>query len=85
MPSTPSERNEEMLYPTRTRAMGSAFGEVWNRLGIILGPIAVGAVLSGGGDLATVFAQLGCVAVVGTVVALFATETRGRTLEELNS
>lgn len=73
------------LYPTRTRAMGSAFGGVWNRLGIIIGPIVVGAVLSGGGDLATVFAQLGCVAVVGTVVALFATETRGRTLEELNS
>lgn len=73
------------LYPTGTRAMGSAFGGVWNRLGIIVGPIVVGAILSAGGSLSTVFLQLGCVAAVGAIVALFATETRGRTLEELNS
>jgi putative MFS transporter len=73
------------LYPTRARAKGAAFGGVWNRLGIIVGPIVVGAILSGGGSLATVFTELGCVAAVGAVIALFATETRGRTLEELNS
>lgn len=32
-----------------------------------------------------VFAQLGCMAVVGAVIALFAVETKGKTLEELNS
>ncbi|WP_377267997.1 MFS transporter [Peterkaempfera sp. SMS 1(5)a] len=73
------------LYPTRSRALGSAFGGVWNRLGIIVGPIVVGAVLDGGGSLATVFTELGCVAVVGAVIALFAVETKGRTLEQLNS
>lgn len=38
-----------------------------------------------GGSLTMVFAQLGCMAVVGAVIALFAVETKGRTLEELNS
>lgn len=73
------------LYPTRSRAMGAAFGGVWNRLGIIIGPVVVGAILDGGGSLATVFTELGCVALLGAFVALFATETKGRTLEQLNA
>ncbi|MFJ9815277.1 MFS transporter [Streptomyces sp. NPDC101151] len=73
------------LYPTHNRAKGAAFGGLWNRLGVILGPITVGAILGAGGSLTTVFAQLAGVAAVGTVVALFAVETKGRTLEELNS
>jgi putative MFS transporter len=73
------------LYPTRNRAKGAAFGGLWNRLGVILGPITVGAILGAGGSLTLIFAQLACVAVVGAVIALFAVETKGRTLEELNS
>ncbi|MFI0968224.1 MFS transporter [Streptomyces sp. NPDC021080] len=73
------------LYPTHNRAKGAAFGGLWNRLGVILGPVTVGAILGAGGSLTTVFAQLAAVAVVGTAVALFAVETKGRTLEELNS
>ncbi|MFF3688202.1 MFS transporter [Streptomyces sp. NPDC002187] len=73
------------LYPTRNRAKGAAFGGLWNRLGVILGPITVGAILGAGGSLTLVFAQLACVAVVGAVIALFAVETKGKTLEELNS
>ncbi|MEV1053309.1 MFS transporter [Streptomyces sp. NPDC049887] len=73
------------LYPTRNRAKGAAFGGLWNRLGVILGPIVVGAVLGAGGSLTLVFAQFAAVAVVGTVVACFAVETKGRTLEELNA
>jgi putative MFS transporter len=73
------------LYPTRNRAKGAAFGGLWNRLGVILGPITVGAIIGGGGSLTLVFAQLGGVALVGAVIALFAVETKGKTLEELNS
>ncbi|MZD09295.1 MFS transporter [Streptomyces sp. SID5785] len=73
------------LYPTANRARGAAFGGLWNRLGVILGPVTVGAILGAGGSLGLVFAQLACVAGVGAVIALFAVETKGRTLEELNA
>ncbi|MFI2644456.1 MFS transporter [Streptomyces sp. NPDC018610] len=73
------------LYPTSNRARGAAFGGLWNRLGVILGPVTVGAILGSGGSLGLVFAQLACVAGVGAVIALFAVETKGRTLEELNA
>ncbi|MFJ9177393.1 MFS transporter [Streptomyces sp. NPDC102360] len=73
------------LYPTRNRATGAAFGGLWNRLGVILGPIAVGAIIGSGGGLGLVFAQLAAMAAVGAVIALFAVETKGKTLEELNS
>ncbi|WP_351222408.1 MFS transporter [Streptomyces sp. NPDC002133] len=73
------------LYPTRNRAKGAAFGGLWNRLGVILGPITVGAILGAGGSLTLVFAQLACVAAVGMAIAFFAVETKGKTLEELNS
>ncbi|MFD9502630.1 MFS transporter [Streptomyces sp. NPDC060035] len=73
------------LYPTSNRAKGAAFGGLWNRLGVILGPITVGAIIGSGGSLGLVFAQLAVVAAVGAGIAWFAIETKGRTLEELNS
>ncbi|MFF3656367.1 MFS transporter [Streptomyces olivochromogenes] len=73
------------LYPTSNRAKGAAFGGLWNRLGVILGPVTVGAIIGSGGSLGLVFAQLAAVAAVGAAIAWFAVETKGRTLEELNS
>lgn len=73
------------LYPTRNRAKGASFGGLWNRLGVIVGPMAVGAVISSGAGLTMVFAQLAVVAAAGAAIACFAVETKGRTLEELNS
>ncbi|MFP1625241.1 MFS transporter [Streptomyces sp. 5K101] len=73
------------LYPTHNRARGASFGGLWNRLGVIVGPVAVGAVIGSGGSLSLVFAQLAAVAALGAVIAWFAVETKGRTLEELNS
>ncbi|MFS0691561.1 MFS transporter [Streptomyces nitrosporeus] len=73
------------LYPTSNRAKGAAFGGLWNRIGVILGPVTVGAVIGAGGSLSLVFAQLAVVGAVGAVIAWFAVETKGRTLEELNS
>ncbi|MFC9741694.1 MFS transporter [Streptomyces noursei] len=73
------------LYPTRNRAKGAAFGGLWNRAGVILGPVVVGAILAAGGGLTLLFTQLAGLAAVGAVIALFAVETKGRTLEELSS
>ncbi|HWU11860.1 MAG TPA: MFS transporter [Streptomyces sp.] len=73
------------LYPTFNRARGAAFGGLWNRFGVILGPVAVGAIIGAGGGLALVFAQLAVMGAVGAVIAWFAVETKGRTLEELNA
>ncbi|MFD9034949.1 MFS transporter [Streptomyces sp. NPDC059567] len=73
------------LYPTANRAKGAAFGGVWNRLGVILGPVTVGAIIGAGGSLTLVFLQLAVVAAVGAAIACFAVETKGRTLEELNA
>ncbi|MDI3418886.1 MFS transporter [Streptomyces luteolus] len=72
------------LFPTRMRALGSSVGGAFNRLGVIFGPIAVGAVYAGG-DIGTVFLVLGGVALAGAVVAGFgAEETAGRRLEEVS-
>ncbi|MGW6529696.1 MFS transporter [Streptomyces venezuelae] len=72
------------LFPTRMRALGSSVGGAMNRLGVILGPIVVGAVYAGG-NVTPVFVTLGAVAVVGAVVAaLGAEETAGRRLEEVS-
>lgn len=72
------------LYPTRSRALGCSLGGVLNRLGIITGPIVVALVSAGGTDLSAVFLTIGSIALVGGLVAaIFAEETKGRTLEEL--
>ncbi|MFF5897857.1 MFS transporter [Streptomyces argenteolus] len=73
------------MYPTFNRAKGAAFGGLWNRIGVILGPVTVGAIIGSGGSLALVFAQLAVMGAVGAVIAWFAIETKGKTLEELNS
>lgn len=72
------------LYPTRVRALGASLGGAWARIGIITGPVIVGALVAAGGTVA-VFALLGTVAVLGAVTALFGEETKERTLEELSA
>jgi putative MFS transporter len=71
------------LYPTRVRAIGSAVGSVWQRVAAGTGPLVV-AVLAADG-LRSVFAYFGALAILGGLVAFaFATETKGRTLEQLS-
>ncbi|ELB86712.1 MFS transporter [Rhodococcus opacus] len=73
------------LYPTRMRAIGCAIGGASGRLGIIVGPLAVGAILDGGGTLTVVFGMFAAVAMIGAlVVGFFAVETREKTLEEIS-
>ncbi|WP_405911932.1 MFS transporter [Streptomyces sp. NBC_00963] len=72
------------LFPTRMRALGSSVGGAMNRLGVILGPIAVGMVYAGG-HVSPVFVVLGAVALAGAAVAVVgAEETAGRRLEEVS-
>lgn len=72
------------IYPTRVRALGTGTGTAWVRLASIIGPFVVGMILPGGG-LGGVFLMFAIAALVGGIVtALFAMETRGRTLEELS-
>ncbi|MFG2550574.1 MFS transporter [Streptomyces sp. NPDC048581] len=71
------------LFPTRIRALGVSLGGAMNRLGIILGPIVVGAVYAGGA-IGTVFVTLAAVALVGSLTARAgAEETSGRSLEDV--
>ncbi len=72
------------LYPTRLRAIGTGVGSAWLRLGSSAGPILVGWVIAGFG-IQYVFAVFAGVLLVGSAVtAVFATETKGRVLEELS-
>jgi putative MFS transporter len=73
------------LYPTRIRALGSSLGGAWNRLGVILGPVVVGALVSAGAAPAVVFGVLGAVGLATGVVARFGEETAGRQLEEIST
>ncbi len=72
------------LYPTRVRAFGTSAGTAWLRLASIIGPYVVGTVLARGalGDVFLVFGLVVLFAAI--VVALFATETKGRVLEEIS-
>jgi putative MFS transporter len=72
------------LYPTRVRALGTATGTAWLRLASILGPQVFGTTV-GSGDIGAAFLVFGLVALGAcVVVALFATETKGRVLEEIS-
>jgi MFS transporter, putative metabolite:H+ symporter len=72
------------LYPTRIRALGTATGTAWLRIASILGPQVFGNTV-GSGSIGAAFLVFGLVALGAcVVVALFATETKGRVLEEIS-
>lgn len=72
------------LYPTRMRALGSSMASIWVRVASAVGPLATGAILSQY-SLAAVFMVMGIVPLIGAVVtALFAEESRNKTLEEVS-
>ena len=72
------------LYPTRLRAVGAGFGSAWLRIASSIGPLLVGWVV-GSYSINYVFVVFGIVLVIGGVICLlFATETKGRVLEELS-
>jgi len=72
------------LYPTRVRALGTSTGTAWLRLASILGPQVLGITV-GSGSIGGAFLVFGLVVLCAcVVVALFATETKSRVLEEIS-
>jgi MFS transporter, putative metabolite:H+ symporter len=72
------------LYPTRMRALGTAFGSAWLRLGSAIGPVLVGWIVGGYG-IAPVFLTFAVVLGIGGLVCFrFSLESKGRILEELS-
>lgn len=72
------------LYPTLGRGTGISFHGAVGRVGMIVGPVVVGSLMSAGAPPAAVFALLGALGVVAAGAVLAGEETSGRTLEELN-
>jgi putative MFS transporter len=71
------------LYPTRVRAVGVRAATAWLRLASMIGPTAVGFMVTRG--LSLVFLACGGFALVAAILtALFAVETKQRALEELS-
>jgi putative MFS transporter len=72
------------LYPTNARASGAGWASAFGRVGAILGPTVVGAVLSavGTGGVFTIGAASFVLATV--LVLVLGPETRGRVLEEIS-
>ncbi|PFP22599.1 MFS transporter [Bacillus sp. AFS073361] len=70
------------IYPTRMRAIGTAFATAWLRLASAIAPAILGFVLGSGG-IASVFILFAGVAIVGAVLAWRMIETRNKALEEI--
>ena len=71
------------IYPTRMRALGASTATAWYRLASIISPVIVGLLLVHA-NVGAVYLFFAILALIGAVVvAAFAIETRGRTLEEI--
>lgn len=74
------------LFPTRMRAWAGSTCASANRIGSVLAPGAIGALLAAGLGLGSVFLMVSCVAALGLVsVIILAPETGSGTLEEASS
>lgn len=72
------------LYPTRIRAIGTAFGTAWLRLGSAIGPALVGLIVAQY-SINLVFICFAAVLCVGGAICFwFSLESKGRILEELS-
>jgi putative MFS transporter len=72
------------LYPTRIRALGTAFGSAWLRLGSAIGPLLVGWIVGSYGIAPVFLTFAGVLCVGGLVCFWFSLESKGRVLEELS-
>jgi MFS transporter, putative metabolite:H+ symporter len=72
------------LYPTRLRAIATGLGSAWLRIGSSTGPLIVAWVVSESGIQHVFIVFSGILLVSAVITAAFATETKGRILEELS-
>jgi putative MFS transporter len=74
------------VYPTRFRATGTGWAAGWQRVGGIVAPMALGYILATGGSNFMFFAVLSLTLLVGGVaILLLGYETKGRSLEQIQS
>ena len=73
------------LYPTRARATGAGFASACGRVGAIVGPIVVGALVEDIGQPAVFALGAGSFVVAAALVLALGVETRGRTLEAISN
>lgn len=74
------------VYPTRFRATGTGWAAAWQRVGGIVAPMALGAVLASGVGNFAFFAILSATLLVGGLaMLLLGYETRGRSLEQIQA
>jgi putative MFS transporter len=72
------------LYPTRMRAGGCGFASSIGRIGALLGPYVVGAVLQYYGVEAVFTVAATIFAIAAAMILIFGPETKGKILEELS-
>lgn len=71
------------LYPTRARSTGAGMASAFGRIGAITGPIVIGYIIGGVGDVGVFTLGAASFAISALVVLALGTETRGRTVEEI--
>ncbi|OAA88813.1 MFS transporter [Clostridium coskatii] len=70
------------IYPTRMRAIGTAFATTWLRLASAIGPMIIGFVLDAKG-ISYVFVGFAAICIIGSLVATRMIETSGKALEDI--
>jgi len=72
------------VYPTRFRATGTGWAAAWQRIGGVVAPMALGAILANGASNFMFFAVLSVTLLAGGFsMLLLGYETRGRSLEQI--
>jgi putative MFS transporter len=74
------------LYPTKIRALGSGWAAAIGRIGGILAPTIVGYMITGPNGFTRVFGMFTAVLlVVAAIIWIMGEETKGKSLDEINS
>ncbi|MEJ1977994.1 MAG: MFS transporter [Acetobacteraceae bacterium] len=74
------------IYPTRFRGAGTGWAAGWQRIGGVVAPIVLGALLAVPGSGYRVFVTMAVTLLIGGVAVLvLGSETRGKSLEQISA